>query len=129
MDVWRLIAERKIEEAMAEGAFQDLSGAGAPLHLDEDAFVDPDLRMAHRLLKNNGFAPGWIEEARELESDLASLRSELPRARSEHELETLRRRAAELNRRIASFNLKTPVALSQKLPLNFEREISGQDSE
>jgi hypothetical protein len=45
---------------MAEGAFDHLEGFGQPLNLEEDPFEDPSLRMAHRLLKNNGFAPACL---------------------------------------------------------------------
>jgi hypothetical protein len=31
MDEWRFLAERKILEAMKEGAFDDLEGTGKPL--------------------------------------------------------------------------------------------------
>jgi len=67
MDEWEIIAERKIREAMAEGAFDNLEGKGRPLDLSEDHYQDPSLRMAHRLLRNNGFAPAWIEEAKDLD--------------------------------------------------------------
>lgn len=58
MDEWHFIAERKIREAMEEGAFEQLEGEGRPLDLEVNPFEDPSLRMAHRLLRNNGFAPG-----------------------------------------------------------------------
>lgn len=121
MDVWRWIAERKIEEAMAEGAFSNLAGAGAPLDLDEDPFEDPSLRMAHRLLKNNGFAPAWIEESKEIDRELETLRAELHGA---GDAERIRERALALNRRIASFNLKAPAAVCHKLPIDAEREMA-----
>jgi len=103
MDEWRFIAERKIREAMEEGAFDHLKGKGEPLNMEEDPFEDPSLRMAHRLLRNNGFAPAWIEEAKEIDAESRRLlaRSELP-------LEEAHRRIRELNRRIATFNLKAP---------------------
>ena len=119
MDVWRLIAERKIEEAMAEGVFQHLSGTGRPLRLDDDPFEDPSLRMAHRLLRNNGFAPAWIEEGKDIDAAVEALRREARRG----DPQSIRQRARELNRRIASFNLKTPAAICQKLPFDVEREI------
>ena len=111
MDEWHFIAERKIREAIAEGAFDRLEGAGRPLNLDDNPFEDPSLRMAHRLLKNNGFAPAWIEDAREIEAELLRLRdpSGLPPAE-------FRSRVAALNRRIVAFNLKAP-ALSLHKPL------------
>ena len=77
MDKWEHIAERKIREAMAEGAFDNLSGKGRPLNLEEDPYEDPSLRMAHRLLRNNGFAPAWIEEAKDLEHAIEMARRDL----------------------------------------------------
>ena len=103
MDVWNLVAERKIREAMDEGVFDHLEGEGRPLDLAENPFEDPSLRMAHRLLKNNGFAPAWILEGKDLEREIAWLeekRDRLP--------------PAELDRRIASYNLKVPVINLQK---------------
>ncbi len=112
MDEWHFIADRKIREAMEEGAFDHLEGAGRPLDLQEDPFDDPSLRMAHRLLKNNGFAPAWIEEAREIEAESRRLREQsgMPSA-------DFRSRAEALNRRIAAFNLKAPAPSLHKRPI------------
>ena len=110
MDVWRLIAERKIAEAMEEGAFDHLEGAGKPLDLSENPFEDPADRLAHRLLKNNGFAPAWIEEAREIEAE--SRRLHTPDPDSKGDFQT---RVAALNRRILSFNLKVPATRHKRL--------------
>lgn len=57
MFAFELIAERKIEEALARGELRGLPGEGRPLDLDDDALVPEDLRMAYRILKNAGFAP------------------------------------------------------------------------
>jgi len=65
--VIELIAERKIEEAMQEGKFDDLPGKGKPLPLDEEWFAPPELRPALRLLKSAGVLPDWMERAREIE--------------------------------------------------------------
>ena len=45
MDQWEMIAERKIREAMEEGAFENLRGKGRPLDLEENPYEDPSLRM------------------------------------------------------------------------------------
>jgi hypothetical protein len=112
MDVCQLIAERKIREAIEEGAFDRLEGAGKPLDLSENPFEDAADRMANRLLKNNGFAPDWIEEAREIEAESRRLRApgEVPKR-------DLLERVAALNRRIGAFNLKAPAARFHKQPL------------
>jgi hypothetical protein len=114
MDVWNLIAERKIREAMDEGAFDHLDGTGLPLALDENPYEDPAQRMAHRILRNNGFAPAWIEEAKEIDREIGLLRTE----DSRRDPEQRHRRVAAINRRIAAFNLKTPVPGTQRLPID-----------
>src|ERR1022692_3326254 len=75
MDEWHFIAERKIREAMEDGAFEHLDGTGEPLDLNENPFEDPAQRMAHRILRNNGFAPAWIEEGRDIEAEIRYLRA------------------------------------------------------
>jgi len=107
MDEWRFIAERKIREAMQDGAFEHLEGTGKPLNLEENPFEDPSDRLANRILKNNGFAPEWIEEAKEIEAESRRLRTQGAR-------EDYRDRVAALNRPIAVFNLKAPAVTLHK---------------
>jgi hypothetical protein len=109
MDAWHFIAERKILEGIEEGAFDHLEGAGKPLDLSENPFVDPSDRLAYRLLKNNGFAPAWIEEAREIEAESRRLHTPGPVSKSDFQS-----RVAALNRRIVSFNLKVPATRLHK---------------
>jgi hypothetical protein len=113
MNVFSLIAERKIREAMDEGAFDKLDGAGQPIWLEENPYEDPAQRIAHRLLRNNGFAPAWIEEAKDIDREIGRLRA----GDAARDPEAYRQRIAVLNRRIAAFNLKTPVPGTQKHPL------------
>lgn len=52
-----IIAERKIEEAIERGEFDDLPGAGHPLDLDDlDPSLPEELRLAYRILKNAGMS-------------------------------------------------------------------------
>src|SRR5688572_33108412 len=51
------IAEQRIAEAIANGDFDDLPGAGKPLELDDDALIPEELRLAYRILKNAGYVP------------------------------------------------------------------------
>jgi hypothetical protein len=111
MDQWHFIAERKIREAMDEGAFDHLAGKGEPLDLTENPYEDPGLRMAHRLLKNHGLAPAWIEEAKEIDAEYRSLSAH--RDRSDQKF---RARIEALNRRILVFNLKAPAASVHRQP-------------
>jgi len=56
-----LLAERRIEEAIARGELDDLPGAGRPLELDDDQLIPEDLRVAYRILKNAGYVPPEVE--------------------------------------------------------------------
>jgi hypothetical protein len=111
VDEWHFIAERKIREAMDDGAFDHLEGKGKPLDLSENPYEDAGLRMAHRLLKNNGFAPIWIEEAKEIDAEYRRLNS-----RSDRTGKDFRARVQALNRRILVFNLKAPTVSVHRQP-------------
>lgn len=120
MDKWESIAERKIREAMAAGAFDNLTGEGRPLNLEENPYEDPSLRMAHRLLRNNGFAPPWVEEAKDLEREIdAAVRALAARG----SIEQFRAEIAGINRRILAHNLKTPSAGFHMRSVDAETEI------
>jgi hypothetical protein len=60
------LAERKIEEAIARGEFDDLPGAGRPLELDDiDPLIPEELRLVYRILKNAGYRVAEIDEGAE----------------------------------------------------------------
>ena len=126
MGRWESLVEKKIREAMAEGEFDDLPGKGKPVDLSENPFEDPELRLAHRLLRNAGFAPAFIEERKEIDTGIESARTTLARAWAiyqgtqagradgealwERALEEFRERIRALNKRIQLYNLKIPSA-------------------
>ena len=91
------IAERRIVEAMEHGEFDNLSGAGRPLNLDDDAGIPESLRMAYRVMKNAGVLPPEIDLRREIASvrnAVAALTEAEPRAKG-----ITRRQAARLSLR------------------------------
>src|SRR5712692_9073188 len=133
MNRWESLIDQKIREAMEQGEFDNLAGKGAPIDLSENPFEDPEWRTAHRMLRNAGFAPAWIEERKDIDAELAASRSNLARVwmilinarATEHEraaenrweqaLAAFQERVNELNRRINAWNLKAPaVALHRK---------------
>jgi hypothetical protein len=59
--------EEKIQEAMANGEFKDLPGAGKPIELDDDSFVPNEMKMAHRVLKNANMVPKEVTMMQEIE--------------------------------------------------------------
>jgi DnaJ family protein C protein 28 len=138
---WESLIDKKIREAMERGEFENLAGKGEPIDLSENPYEDPDWRTAHRMLRNAGFAPAWIEERKDIDAELAVARSNLARVwtvrqnarNTEHEssanvrwqkgLDTFRERVAELNRRINAWNLKAPAVGFQRKRIDVETEI------
>ena len=55
MKSWESLIDQKIREAMEQGEFDDLPGKGEPVDLSENPFEDPELRLAHRMLRSAGF--------------------------------------------------------------------------
>ena len=76
--------------------------------------------MAHRLLRNNGFAPAWVEEGKDLEREIDLAGKELAAKGS---VDLFRERITGINRRILVRNLKTPSAVFHMRPVDAEAEI------
>ncbi|MCS6804972.1 MAG: DUF1992 domain-containing protein [Acidobacteriota bacterium] len=85
IDVFRLIAERKITEAMERGEFDNLPGKGKPLVFHDDPLEPPERRLANKILKNAGIAPVEISLRREL----THLKREYARAKRADERQRL----------------------------------------
>src|SRR5215471_15864838 len=69
------VAENRIREAMAQGQFDNLPGAGQPLNLEEYFSTPEDLRMAYGLLRSAKCVPAEVEllnEVSRLESAVAA---------------------------------------------------------
>jgi Domain of unknown function (DUF1992) len=60
------IAEARIREAIEQGVFENLPGAGKPLNLEEYFNTPEDLRMAFSILKNANCAPPEVELLKEV---------------------------------------------------------------
>ena len=126
---WETLAERRIREAMEEGAFDGLAGRGKPLDLREDPYVDPAVRLGHQLLRNNGYSLPWIESAHELQRARAALVARLHRltaASTPAVLDAARAEAAALNRRIRDHNLVVPVPGMAVRVVDADAELGGK---
>ena len=60
------MAERRIEESMRRGEFDDLAGKGKKIEFEDDSMVPEDLRMAYKILKNAGYIPPELLEEKEI---------------------------------------------------------------
>jgi hypothetical protein len=118
---------------MERGEFDELSGKGQPVDLSENPFEAPELRTAHRLLRNAGFAPAWLEDRKDIDERLKRAqttllrardlyRSEIPHgARWKRAVQEFRETTAELNQRIRMYNLRAPATI-------FHRKVFDADS-
>lgn len=60
------IVEERIKKAQHDGAFDNLPGAGEPLHYEDDRHIPEDLRLAYKILKNADYVPPEIEIKKEI---------------------------------------------------------------
>lgn len=66
MIYFQKIAERRIKEAIKNGALDDLPGAGKPLVLEDNSHLPEDLRIVYKVLKNAGCVPPEISLRKEI---------------------------------------------------------------
>jgi DnaJ homolog subfamily C member 28 len=126
--------DEQIHEAQARGDFDNLPGAGKPLHLDVNPFTG-DKALAYSLLKQNGYAPPEVELAKEIRTRFEKAQEKLEKLRQQRKSLCSRRippfgsekRAfhdavekattqydqllRELNRKILNLNLITPSSM------------------
>jgi hypothetical protein len=73
------VAEKRINEAIQRGEFDNLPGSGKPLNLKDDRQIPDDLRLAYKILRNADCLPPELElkkEIRTAEELLSSLTDE-----------------------------------------------------
>jgi len=61
------IVEERIRRAFEKGEFDQLTGLGEPLSLEDDSNVPDELRLAYKILKNAECLPPEIELRKEIE--------------------------------------------------------------
>ncbi len=152
------IADRRIQEAIEAGEFNNLEGEGKPLHIEDNPFVPKELRAAFKVLENSGYAPDWMTVAQEIDADLATLRRradehfdflksrlaqigtdpyavkrlrvEVDRLKAQHRRAAAQHSAAvvELNKKIATFNQMMPIASLFRVSLSLELEMERYEA-
>jgi hypothetical protein len=85
------LAENRIREAMAEGAFDDLANAGQPLDLESYFALPAHLRMGYSILKSANCLPQEVE----LLNDVARLERAVAEAPTEEARAAARKAANE----------------------------------
>jgi hypothetical protein len=97
IDIFHLIAERKIKEAMERGEFDNLPLKGQPLDLSFDPLEPPERRLANKVLKNADVLPVEISLRRELDD----LKRQMARTRDAREREQLAREVRTMTLRLS----------------------------
>jgi hypothetical protein len=126
---WESLVERQIREAMEEGAFDELPFQGEPLPIEDDSAAG-EWAMAHRMLRNAGLAPPWIESDKEARRLLGEIEAIIARAAaaSPPERDRLRRRHAALmadaNRAIERVNAEAPTDRQHRRRLDLAAETT-----
>lgn len=148
---WSALVEEQIQEAMRKGVFDNLSGAGKPLDLPRNPYLDPEMEIAFKILQDHGFAPEWIEADKEVRGRIAKWRTRLLREwesysralavceRKPEPWRGVRRQQAEdawqkrwsalqrelalLNHDIDILNLKIPLVWLHRPRLDAQREL------
>lgn len=138
---WSDLVERRIQEAMADGAFEKLPGKGKPLNLGRNPYLDPSLELAYGLLKNNGYAPEWIARDKEIRQNLEAARARLrlawaqrqdgPAQEADWQVAVARfeESLTQLNGKIDDFNLIVPISSCQRIRLRLADELRQLDYE
>ncbi|NXP15787.1 DJC28 protein, partial [Thinocorus orbignyianus] len=132
------LVEDLIQESMAKGDFDNLSGKGKPLQKFSDCpHIDPMTHNLNRILIDNGYQPEWILLQKEIRETIERLRKNIVASRSqlggpmtaykqkqwnricEQFVEDIRK----LNKRIDNFNLVVPILSRQMVHFSADKEI------
>ncbi|HEU4597236.1 MAG TPA: hypothetical protein VFS10_19045 [Pyrinomonadaceae bacterium] len=143
MSMWDDLFGHGLRRAFGRGALKALSGGGAAARREEASVVNQFARTTFRLFKNNCLPLPWIKQRADLDASIEGARADLMRSWNAYQeslksrrtlaqadsdwlqvLSAFRRHVADLNRRIAAYNLKAPSAKFRRPPVDAEREIN-----
>lgn len=121
MDLFHIIAEEKIKQAMKDGEFDRLPGMGKPLKPDDMSGVPENLRMAYRIMKN----AGYTEEETDLRKELMTIEDLLKKCDDDSERQSLQK---QLNEKLLRFNRlmsKRGVQTNSSMFKQYERKLTN----
>lgn len=137
---------RRIEEAIRNGAFDNLRGKGKPLNLQRNPFVPEEMEMAYSIMEANNIAPEWIGDRAEVLRRIEAFRLKVREAvtgyqrRQEKAADALARaqtaqqwveqikqletQLVALNRQIELVNFKQPTIHLEIFKLRLDEELT-----
>ena len=125
---WESLIERQIREAMDAGEFDNLPHRGEPIPIDDDG---SDMALANHILRQAGFAPGWIATDAEIRLLLGRRDALLARARRigpparERDRAALRDVVTEINRLVLRLEHEAPTARQHRPRLDVVAELAA----
>lgn len=133
------LVEDLIQESMAKGDFDNLSGKGKPLKkFSGCSYIDPMTHNLNRILIDNGYQPEWILMQKEIKDTIDQLREAILVSRKKlgnpmtpieqkqwnQVCEQFQEDIRKLNKRINDFNLIVPLLTRQKVHFDAQKEIA-----
>ncbi|XP_049641746.1 dnaJ homolog subfamily C member 28 [Suncus etruscus] len=133
------LVEDLIQESMAKGDFDNLSGKGKPLKkFSGCSYIDPMTHNLNRILIDNGYQPEWILMQKEIKDTIDELRNAILVSRKklgnpmtlmeqkqwDQVCKEFEDNIRKLNKRINDFNLIVPLLTRQKVHFNAQKEIA-----
>ncbi|XP_078416333.1 dnaJ homolog subfamily C member 28 [Cetorhinus maximus] len=133
------LVEDLIQESMAKGEFDNLSGKGKPLQkFSQYPYIDPMTHNLNRILIENGYQPEWIVQQKEIKQTIEKLRNDMVAYRRKlgesltlHnqkqwnlKCEQFRHDIKQLNKMVDRFNLVVPLLNRQMLHFNPDKELA-----
>lgn len=133
------LVEDLIQESMAKGDFDNLSGKGKPLKkFSGCSYIDPMTHNLNRILIDNGYQPEWILMQKEIKDTIDELRNAIlvsrkklgnpmtvvEQQRWDQVCKEFEDNIRKLNKRINDFNLIVPLLTRQKVHFNAQKEIA-----
>lgn len=133
------LVEDLIQESMARGDFDNLSGKGKPLQkFSGCSYIDPMTHNLNRILIDNGYQPEWILMQKEIKGTIDQLRESIvvsrkklgnPMTPTEQKqwnqvCEQFQEDIRKLNKRVNDFNLIVPLLTRQKVHFDAQKEIA-----
>ena len=155
LDIMGQVAERKIQEAIEEGQFDNLPGKGQPIVFTDDPMTPPHLRLANRILKNAGVLPEWMQLQKEIQEERKQVTAQRSRLAREYAVRKSRvaalpsdhaavhqfaewhvkaragyhRRLKEVNTMILKFTMMAPASATPFVPYKLAEEMAAFDAE
>lgn len=110
------IAEHRIEEAIQEGQFDNLSGMGKPLELEDLSHLPPHLRVSYKILQNSGFVSPEAEDRKEIANIKEMLDATTDEQKRYRQIQKLNFLAMKINeQRKSPINLEVEQVYYQKI--------------